>query len=96
HEYSPNTCSACDRARALPRLETLLAGPRQRLDGAVQRLGAALGLAVAKRRGAYERSAGLIRPETLRRLVERRGDALAGRWGQAVQALARRQDRRHA
>ncbi len=85
-----------DLARALPQLEALLAVPRQRMDGAAQRLGGALGLAVARKRGAYERSAGLVRPETLLRLVERRHDALAGRWGQVAQAQARRQDLRHA
>jgi exodeoxyribonuclease VII large subunit len=84
-----------DLGRALPRLDTLLAGPRQRLDAAIQRLGTGLGLAVVRKRSIYERSAGLIRPETLLRLIERRGEALGAGWLQGHQAMLRRQDRRH-
>ncbi len=82
-----------DVARALPRLEALLASPRQRLDGAVQRLGGALGLAVAKKRGAYDRSAGLIRPEVLLALITRRADRLAGLDQRLGTARARRVER---
>ncbi len=85
-----------DLGRALPRLDALMAGPRQRLDAAAQRLGGGLGLAVARKRGAYERSAGLIRPETLLRLLERRRDGLNRTAGQIDQVNARLHDRRHA
>jgi exodeoxyribonuclease VII large subunit len=85
-----------DLGRALPRLDTLLAGPRQRLDAGGQRLGSGLGLAVVRKRSVYERSAARVRPELLLRLVERRRDVLITRWAQADQSLLRRHDRRHA
>ena len=44
-----------DLGRALPRLEAVLANPRQRLDAVAGRLGGGLGLAVARKRGAMER-----------------------------------------
>jgi exodeoxyribonuclease VII large subunit len=66
-----------DLARALPRLEALLAGPRQRLDAGVQRLGGALGLSVTRRRGRFEALAGRVRPEALLAVYARRGDRLA-------------------
>lgn len=57
-----------DLSRALPRLETLLAQPAQRLDLWAGRLGGALGMAAAKKRAAFERAARL-RPETLVSLI---------------------------
>ncbi len=57
-----------DLARALPRLETLLAPPAQRLDLWAGRLGGALGMAAAKKRAGFERAARL-RPETLVNLI---------------------------
>ncbi len=82
-----------DLGRALPRLETLLAGPRQRMDAGAMRLGAALGLAVARKRGAFDRVAGLMRPELLRGLLVRRRDGIR-LWDQRLEAgLARRVER---
>jgi exodeoxyribonuclease VII large subunit len=57
-----------DLARALPRLETLLAQPAQRLDLWSGRLGGALGIAAARKRAAFERAARL-RVETLSGLI---------------------------
>ena len=67
-----------DLGRALPRLETVLAGPRQRLDGAVLRLAGALELAVSRKRTRYEAQAGRHRPEALRAVLARRDDRLTG------------------
>ena len=60
-----------DLARALPRLETLLAQPTQRLDLWSGRLGGALGMAAARKRAEFERTARL-RPETLVALIARK------------------------
>ncbi len=82
-----------DLGRALPRLETLLAVPRQRMDAGSARLAAALGLAVAKKRGGFDRVAGLMRPELLRGLLVRRRDGIT-LWEQRLEAaLVRRLDR---
>ena len=67
-----------DLARALPRLETILAQPTQRLDLWAGRLGGALGMAAARKRAAFERAARL-RPETLAALVATRTRDLAAR-----------------
>ncbi len=66
-----------DLGRALPRLEALLASPRQRLDGGVQRLAGALGLAVARKRARFEAQAARHRSEALLAVFARRGDRLA-------------------
>jgi exodeoxyribonuclease VII large subunit len=82
-----------DVGRALPRLETLLAGPRQRMDAAAARLAAALGLAVARKRGGFDRVSGPMRPELLRGLLVRRRDGIA-QWDQRLAAsIARRFER---
>ncbi len=82
-----------DLGRALPRLETLLAGPRQRMDMAAARLAAALGLAVARKRGQFDRVGGLMRPEVLRALIVRRRDGIR-LWDQRLgAALTRRLER---
>ena len=67
-----------DLARALPRLEGVLAGPSQRFDGEVQRLGGALGLAVSRKRAQFAAQAGRHRPEALLAVLARRSDRLAG------------------
>jgi len=82
-----------DLARALPRLEVLLAGPRQRMDAGAMRLGSALGLAVVRKRGSFERVAGRMRPEVLRGLLARRGDALRLIAQRLEAARVRRMDR---
>jgi len=82
-----------DLARALPRVETLVATPRQRLDSAVTRLQAALGLAVAKKRGVFDRLAGRMQPAALRALVVRQRDLLKGHDDRLSRAVQLRLDR---
>ncbi|MFC3182593.1 exodeoxyribonuclease VII large subunit [Cypionkella sinensis] len=85
-----------DLARALPRLESLLATPRQRLDTAGQRLGGALGMAAAKKRGAYATVASRLRPEALLTLVARRREALAAADLRLSDRTLRVAERKHA
>ena len=59
-----------DLARGLPRPETLLETPSQRLDGMSDKLGAALIKLVQTRRVALSEGAGALRPALLRRAVE--------------------------
>ena len=68
-----------DLSRAMPRAETLLDGPRQRLDVLSDRLPAALIRAVQLRRVALSDHAGALRPALLRRAIqsERRNLAVA-------------------
>jgi exodeoxyribonuclease VII large subunit len=76
-----------DLGRALPRVEALLATPRQRLDGAGLRLGAGLGLAVSRKHREFDRVAGRLQPAALRGLLARQGDlmeAKAERLGRAI------------
>ena len=71
-----------DLSRALPRLETLLDGPRQRLDSWADRLPAALIASVQLRRVRLHEAAGALRPGLLRRACEgdrRRLEAAASR-----------------
>ena len=82
-----------DLGRALPRLDTLLAGPRQRLDGCVMRLGGALGLAVSRRRGRFDALAARARPEALLLGFARRGDRLEGMARAMDHAALRRIER---
>ena len=83
-----------DLARALPRVETLVATPRQRLDGAAMRLAAALGLAVARKHRDFDRVAGRMQPATLRAGLMRQRDLLAARGDRLAQAVLRRLERR--
>ncbi len=83
-----------DLGRALPRLETLLATPRQRLDAGTARLGAALGLAVARKRGGFDRVAGRVQPALLRGALARQRDLLQGRQDRLTRAMALRAERR--
>ena len=82
-----------DLGRALPRLDGLLASPRQRLDGGVQRLAAALGLAVARKRARFEAQGGRHRPEALLAVFARRGDRLLGLGRDLDSRAERRLDR---
>ncbi|MEY4871187.1 MAG: hypothetical protein RLZZ563_517 [Pseudomonadota bacterium] len=68
-----------DLGRALPRPETLTGTAAQRLDLWGGRLGAALGMAAARKRQAFGASAGLMRPELLLGLVQHRRRDLADR-----------------
>ena len=82
-----------DLARALPRPDTLLSTPTQRLDSATGRLAGALSVAVAKKRSGYERSAGQLQPKALVSLLTRRRDGVAAA-GQRLDAVcARRLER---
>jgi exodeoxyribonuclease VII large subunit len=65
-----------DLARALPRPDHLLDGPRQRLDIACERLRAALARGVQTRRLALARTGGTLRPALLSRALATRRDAL--------------------
>ncbi|QPM89033.1 exodeoxyribonuclease VII large subunit [Pseudooceanicola algae] len=93
-----------DLGRGLPRAETLLEGPQQRLDHLGERLPRALVGLAQTRRVALSEAAGTLRPGMLtRRLAEetRRLDAVSGRLGPALtravagkrEALGRRSDR---
>jgi exodeoxyribonuclease VII large subunit len=66
-----------DLARALPRLDALLAAPRQLYDTAVQRLGGALQLATARKRSRFESLAAPLRPGLLVGLIQRGRDRIA-------------------
>ncbi len=59
-----------DMARALPRPETLLESPAQRLDNLSDKLGASLTRLVQTRRVALSEGAGALRPALLRRAVD--------------------------
>ncbi|MGQ0566142.1 MAG: exodeoxyribonuclease VII large subunit [Gemmobacter sp.] len=83
-----------DVVRALPRAETLVAGPAQRLDLWTGRLQGALGLSVAARRGRYERVAGRVQPGALVALLRGQGDRLTGRATALMMAMARGAERR--
>jgi exodeoxyribonuclease VII large subunit len=85
-----------DLTRALPRLESLLAQPRQRFDTTVQRLGGALGMAAAKKRGAYATVASRLRPEALLGLIARRRDGLAAAMLRLDDRSNRGLERKHA
>ncbi len=85
-----------DLTRALPRLETLLATPRQRLDTAGQRLGGALGMAAAKKRGTYATIASRLRPEALLTLIARRTEALNTADMRLTDRIMRVAERKHA
>lgn len=85
-----------DLARALPRLDALLAGPAQRHDAAAQRLAGALGLAVTRKRGGYEARAARLRPEALRALLAARSERLATLAARRDTGMERRLERGHA
>lgn len=77
-----------DMARALPRAETLLDGPRQRMDRAGEMLGPALIAGVQQRRVRLADVSGSLRPATLRQRIvndRKRLDALAVRLGPALE-----------
>ncbi len=82
-----------DLGRALPRAEGLTQGAVQRFDLWSGRLNGALGLMVARKRGAFEAGAGRLRPAALRDLVARRGEGIAGLAGRLDAAVGRRVER---
>jgi exodeoxyribonuclease VII large subunit len=83
-----------DLARALPRVETLVATPRQRLDAGSQRLASGLGLAVARKHRDFDRVAGRLQPLLLRAGLARQRDLLAARDDRLARALRARMERR--
>ena len=77
-----------DLGRALPKVETLVEGPRQRLDYLADRLPGALKAAAAKKRVALSDVGGALRPATLARGIaaeRRRLSDLGGRLNPALQ-----------
>ena len=78
-----------DVARALPRPDALLDGPRQRLDRAADRLGPALIAGVQRRRVRLADVAGSLRPSSLRRAVTGEQQRLAERAARLGPALER-------
>ncbi len=79
-----------DLGRALPRLDGLLGGPRQRLDLWAGRLGGALGMASARKQAGFAALGGRLRVEVLGGLIARRRDRLAA----VMAGLDARADRR--
>ena len=86
-----------DLARALPRVESLLDTPRQRLDFAAGRLGPALISGVNARRVRLADTSGSLRPALLRRMLQTeraRLDRLSARLDPALARVVRdRSDR---
>ena len=88
-----------DLSRALPRLETLLDGPRQRLDTTGARLGPALMSGVQRRKVRLSEAAGGLRPAAMQRMIgneRRRLDALSARIGPALERCVSIDQRRQA
>ena len=88
-----------DLSRALPRLETLLDGPRQRFDTTGARLGPALMSGVQRRKVRLSEAAGGLRPAAMQRMIEnerRRLDALSARMGPALERCVSIDQRRQA
>ncbi|MCW1919822.1 exodeoxyribonuclease VII large subunit [Rhodobacter sp. KR11] len=82
-----------DLGRALPRLDALLASPRQRLDAATQRLGAALSLAAQKKRSTFAALATRHRPLALLTLTARKAETLKARAATLDDRATRRLER---
>ncbi|MEO0390351.1 MAG: exodeoxyribonuclease VII large subunit [Pseudomonadota bacterium] len=78
-----------DMARALPRADSLLDSPRQRLDRQVDRLGPALTGAVQRRRVKLADASGPLRPATLLRQVHDQRHRLNGLAARLAPALDR-------
>ncbi|MGH1424369.1 MAG: exodeoxyribonuclease VII large subunit [Pseudooceanicola sp.] len=78
-----------DLARALPRADSLLDAPRQRLDVWADRLPAALTGAVQRRRVELSEAAGSLRPVALRRRVDGARERLSDRADRLMPGLSR-------
>ncbi len=83
-----------DLSRALPRAETLVAGPAQRLDLWAGRLQGALELTIAARRGRFQGLEGRVQPGALMALLRGRGERLSDRGAALMLALVRGGERR--
>jgi exodeoxyribonuclease VII large subunit len=80
-------------------LETLLDGPRQRLDTTGARLGPALMSGVQRRKVRLSEAAGGLRPAAMQRMIgneRRRLDALSARMGPALERCVSIDQRRQA
>ncbi|KIN64521.1 Exodeoxyribonuclease 7 large subunit [Sulfitobacter noctilucicola] len=86
-----------DVSRALPRADTLLDAPRQRMDRAGEQLGPALIAGVQRRRVRLADVSGSLRPATLRQRIANdrtRLNGLAARLGPALsRGIASKRDR---
>lgn len=86
-----------DLSRALPRAETLVEGPRQRLDTWGDRLPVALERGVARRRVMLSDRSGALQPSSLRRMLandRQRLDHLSARLAPALdRAVTRKAER---
>ena len=78
-----------DVARALPRPETLLTTPRQRLDAAERALPAALMQGTSRHRDRFARASGGLRPSVLRGRVSVEREALARLAARLTPAMER-------
>ncbi|AXX98890.1 exodeoxyribonuclease VII large subunit [Profundibacter amoris] len=83
-----------DLSRALPRPESLLDSPRQRLDRATERLPAALTRAAQVKRLRLSEVSGSLRPATLMRRLDEARSRLADRAGRLNSDLLTRDIRR--
>jgi exodeoxyribonuclease VII large subunit len=82
-----------DLARALPRAETLTAGPAQRFDLWSGRLAGALAQAATRKRSGFDPLAALLRPRLLADRIARDQTRLAALFDRAGTARARRTER---
>lgn len=78
-----------DVARALPRVDTLVEGPRQKLDVIATRLGPALTAGVQRRRVHLSDISGSLRPATLRQRIENDRQRLSSLSARLDPALGR-------
>ncbi|WP_435259632.1 exodeoxyribonuclease VII large subunit [Thioclava sp. FR2] len=85
-----------DLARALPRLDALLASPAQRLDNASGRLSSGLTLCVSRKRGEFERQSGKVSPRALQSLIANRQEMLVRKADGLESRLTRRIDQARA
>ncbi|MDV7145285.1 exodeoxyribonuclease VII large subunit [Tropicimonas sp. TH_r6] len=82
-----------DLSRALPRPDTLLAGPRQRLDHATDRLPAALKAGVQRRQVRLAQGSAALRPTVLTQRLDGLSARLKVQADRLEPALERRRDR---
>ncbi|OWU72668.1 exodeoxyribonuclease VII large subunit [Marinibacterium profundimaris] len=85
-----------DLSRALPRPDTLLDAPRQRLDILSDKLPQALITGIQHRRLALSDAAGSLRPAALRRLIAGQADTLSRLSARLAPALGRNTRQRRA
>ena len=84
-----------DLARALPRLESLLAQPNQRYDAASLRLAGALSMAATRKRAGFAATAARLRPAALLTLIAHKGERMQTQ-ADRLSAAQRRRLERHA